>query len=86
MIWIELLDDSEVASLEQVLLPVELLLELVEILLFERVDGAQDVPIDGGGTGRSGDRATVYPAVLHIHHVQELTIGNFWYFRIGFGL
>ena len=86
MVGVKFLDYSEVAGLEEVFLPVQLLFELVQVLLLEGIDRAQHVPIDGGGTGWSGDGAAVYPAVLHVDHVKKFAVGDLWHFGIGVSL
>jgi len=68
------LDQSPVSSLFKTWLSCKLLLELIEMLLLNWINGFQNVPVNSGSAWWSSYRSSVGPSVLHIEHHHDFSI------------
>jgi hypothetical protein len=45
--------------------------------LSDGVDGLHNIPVDGGGTRRSGHRSLVRPSCSHVNHHHKVSVSYF---------
>jgi hypothetical protein len=62
----------------------ELGLKKIQMSLFNRVNGAQHIPVHRLGTGGGSHRSLVDPSSLRVHHVHELTVADQRDIRVSF--
>lgn len=76
------LDDPPISAGAQVVadmvggIPIELRLEVVEVLLLDGLDRAQHIPVDFLGTGRRGHTAGLDPAGLGVEAEQQVAVAD----------